>query len=298
MNGGESKPTEVFDLVSNSTRVEILRALASAHADAPTDPWLEYGELQEAVGVRDNGNFNYHLDRLGDLVVKRSDGYRLSRVGMAIVSAAASGVFDSEWTWGPIDAPGDCLFCDDSVELRYEDGILWLACGTDDHSLPLSVPPSLLDSHPEEDVIERIAFLEHQWIELTRQGICSECNGYVEGEIEFGGARRDHYHYHGHCHRCGFQHGIPVGMFLTGHPAVRNFYYEHGVDIRTTPFWTLEFYTPGDETVLSTDPLRLRVDVTREGETLSLTLDRDGSVVSTDRSSREPAGDATTEIGR
>lgn len=282
MDGGESKPTEVFDLVSNSTRVEILRALARAHADAPTDPGLEYAELRGAVGVRDKGNFNYHLDRLGDLVVKRSDGYRISRVGMGIVSAISSGVFDSEWTWGPVDAPGDCLFCDDSVELRYEDGLLWLACGTDDHSLPLSVPPSVLDSHPKDDVIERIAFLEHQWIELTRQGICSECKGYVDGEIEFGGARRDHYHYRGHCHRCGFQHGIPVGVFLTAHPAVRNFYYERGVDVRTTPFWTLDFYTPGGETVLSEDPLRLRVDVRHAGETLSLTLDRDGSVVSTD----------------
>ena len=283
MDGGESKPTEVFDLVSNSTRVEILRAVASAYADAPTDPWLEYNKLREAVGVRDNGNFNYHLDQLGDLVVKRSDGYRLSRVGMTIVSAASSGAFDSEWTWGPVDAPGDCLFCDDSVQLRYEDGFLQLACGTVDHSISLSVPPSLLDSHPDGDVFERIALLEHQWIELTRQGICSECKGRVDGEIEFGGAPPDHYHYHGHCHRCGFQHGIPVGVFLTGHPAVRNFYDERGVDVRTTPFWTLDFCAPGSETVVSEDPLRLRVDVRRAGETLSLTLDRDGSVVSTER---------------
>ena len=290
MNGG-SDSTERFDAVSNRTRVEILRALANAYSDAPNRPWLEYTELRAAVGLRDNGNFNYHLDQLGDLVVKRSAGYRLSRTGMAVVSAISSGLFDSDWTWGPVDAPGDCLYCDDSVRLRYEDGILWLTCGTEGHAQALSVPPSLLESHPaedaanpDEDVFERIAFLEYHWCELTRQGICSECRGYVNGEVEFGGARTDHYHYHGHCHRCGFQHGVPVGMYVLGHPAVVEFYRENGTDVRTTPFWTLEFCTPGSETVSSTNPLRLRVDVREEGETLSLTVDGDGSVVSTERS--------------
>ena len=284
MTDGDSNATEVFDLVSNSTRVEILRALANAYSDAPTDPWLKYNELREAAGVRDNGNFNYHLDRLGDLVVKRPAGYRLSRIGMGVVSAVSSGAFDSERTWGPVDAPGTCLFCDGSVQLHYEDGILWLTCGTDEHSLALSVPPSLLDSRPEGDVIERIAFLENRWGALTRRGICSECQGYVDGEIEIDDENSDHYHYHGHCRRCGFQHGIPIGLFLVSQPAVSHFYYEHGIHIRTTPFWTLEFCTPGSETVLSTEPLRLRVDITQGGETLSLTLDREGSVISTERS--------------
>jgi DNA-binding transcriptional ArsR family regulator len=62
MSDGERNATEVLDSVSNTTRVEILRALADAHSDSPNDPWLAYSELQEAVGVRDNGNFNYHLD--------------------------------------------------------------------------------------------------------------------------------------------------------------------------------------------------------------------------------------------
>lgn len=284
MNDGELDPTGVFDVASNSTRVEILRVLVSAYSDTPNDPWLEYTELRKAVGIRDNGNFNYHLDRLDALVVKGSSGYRISRIGMEIVSAVSSGVFDGEWTWGPVDAPGGCLFCDDSLQIHYEDGILWLTCGRDEHSLALSVPPSLLDSHPEGDVIERIALVENRWSELIRNGICAECLGYVDGNIEYGGVQPAHYHYHGHCHRCGFQHGIPVGMFLISHPAVVDFYHECDINIRTTPFWTLEFCTPGNETVVSTDPLRLRVGITEESDELSLTLDREGTIVSTDRS--------------
>lgn len=99
MSDGEPNSTGVLDSVSNSTRVEILRELADAYGDSPTDPWLAYSELREAVGIRDNGNFNYHLDQLGALIEKGSPGYRLSRIGMSVVSAVSSGVFDTEWTW-------------------------------------------------------------------------------------------------------------------------------------------------------------------------------------------------------
>jgi DNA-binding transcriptional ArsR family regulator len=287
--GPESDPTEVFELVSDPTRVGILRALADAHADDPADPWLAYSDLRAAVGVRDKGNFNYHLDRLDGLVATGPEGYRLSRVGMELVSAVASGVLDPEWTWGPVDAPGDCPFCDDPVVLYYEDGVLWLSCGTDAHEMGLGAPPGLLASHPEDEVVELVAFLGNRWGELVRRGVCSECRGRVEGRIEYGGVGPDHYHYHGDCRRCGFQHGVPLGPYLLGHPAVLSFHFEHGVDVRSRPFWTLEFCAPGAETVVSEEPLRLRVDVDRGGDRLSLTVDREGTVVSTERTAA-PAG--------
>ncbi|WP_227374862.1 DUF7347 domain-containing protein [Haladaptatus halobius] len=62
MDDEESSPTELLSLVSNSTRLEILWALASAYRDSPTDPWLDYSEVRDAAGTRDKGNFNYHLD--------------------------------------------------------------------------------------------------------------------------------------------------------------------------------------------------------------------------------------------
>jgi len=281
---GESDPTEVFEQASNETRRAVLRALADAYRDDPTDPWLDYSDLQSAAGVRDNGNFNYHLDRLDGLVVDGSDGYRLSRTGMEVVSTVASGVLDPDWTWGPVDAPGTCLYCDDPARLQYADGVLWLTCGDSEHEVGLSVPPSLLESHPDDEVPELVGFLENRWGELTRKGICSECSGPVEGRIEYGGVGPDHHYYHGECDRCGFHHGIPVGLFLVSHPAVVAFHHDHAVDVRSVPFWTLDFCTPGSETVVAEEPLRLRVDAERDGETLSLTLDRDGTVVATERS--------------
>ena len=283
MDGDSSAATGVFDPLTNETRVDILRALARAASDDPTDPWVGYTALRDAVGVRDNGNFNYHLDRLGDFVEKQPAGYRLSHTGMDVVTTLSAGGFDADWTWGPVEAPGDCPFCERPVELRYEDGALWLACGRDDHEMALAASPSLLDTTPEDEVVDRIAFVGYQWSASTRQGVCSECRGHVDGRIEYGGVQPDHYHYRGQCDGCGFQHAIPVGSFLRSHPAVRGFYREHGIDVRTTPFWTLDFCTPGSETVRSTDPLRLCVDVTHDAACLSLTLTEDGSVVETTR---------------
>jgi hypothetical protein len=283
MDGGTTPPTDVFESLTDETRLSILRALTRAASEDPADPWVEYADLQDAAGVRDNGNFNYHLRRLGDLVEKRPAGYRLSHVGIALVTTLSSGAFDPEWSWGPVDAPGDCPFCGAAVELRYEDGACWLACGQEDHAMALSASPALLDAAPDDEVVERVAFVDHRWATSVRQGVCSECQGPVEGRLDRGGVQPDHYHYRGRCRGCGFRHGIPLGLFALADPAVLAFYREHGVDARTVPFWTLEWWTPGAETVRSTDPLRVRVDVTHDGERLSLTLAGDGSTVGTAR---------------
>jgi hypothetical protein len=287
MDGADPDPTAVFERVSHQTRVDVLHALAAAHSDAPTDPWLQYSELRDAVDVRDNGNFNYHLDELDDFVVKTDAGYRLSRVGMELVSTAATGVFDTDWTWGPVDAPGTCPFCNDPVQLHYTEGTLALTCGTDDHAMALGAPPSLLETTPREDIVEQVAFLSYHWSESTRQGICADCHGRVTGELEHGGLQPDHYHYLAHCHRCGYQHGVPLGLYLLAHPTVTHFHHDHGIDARTTPWWTLDWTTPGTETVVQTDPLRLRVDVRCEDETLALTIDEHGDIVGSERTRTE-----------
>lgn len=278
MGVDELDPTEIFDSLTNSTRVDILEALAEAYRKSPTEPWVDYSDLQEMAGVRDNGNFNYHLRELDGFVEKEPAGYTLTRSGIELLSAVQSGIFDDDWTWGPTDAPGDCLFCDRGVELHYRDGVLWLSCGVEDHSMGLWASPALLDSHPDEAVVDKISFLGTQWAAKTRRGICSECQARMEGEIEYGGRQPDHYHYHANCRNCGSQHAIPLGLYLCGHPVVWEFYDDHGIDIRTTPFWTVDFAQPGSADVRSTDPLRLGIEITHDGESLHLVISSDGSV--------------------
>ncbi|WP_313695841.1 DUF7351 domain-containing protein [Halorarum halobium] len=277
-------PTEddaFFDTVSNTTRREILRGLAGASGDDPTDPWVGYAELREAVGIRDTGNFNYHLDRLGSLIEKGDPGYRVTRTGMEAIATVATGDLDPDYAWGPVEAPGSCHVCGDPVRLVYGSGVLRLTCGAEDHERRFSISPALLETHPDGRLVEHVAFAVNRLGALLRHGICSECQGYVDGTVEPHPRHVDRYHYHGRCERCEFRHGQWIGGYLISHPDVVSFYRDHDVDVRSVPHWTLEFCDPGSETVVSTDPLRLRVEITHEDTTFDVTVDGDGSVTRT-----------------
>ncbi|QPV63384.1 hypothetical protein I7X12_01750 [Halosimplex litoreum] len=279
--GAESSPRAAFELASNDTRMAILHELAEAFRESPIDPFVAYSDLREGVGVRDKGNFNYHLDRLGDLVTEGSDGYAVSSVGLTVVSAVASGSLDPDWTWGPADVPGECSFCGDALALRYENGHLLLTCGVDDHALLFPVSPSLLDGHEGDALLERVAVVLTHQAEGIRRGVCPECEGdLTPGIVPEPKPEQDGYFFHGDCRGCGFQHGFPVGAAALSHPEVVAAYATEGIDLRATPFWTLEWCRVGAETVVAEDPLRVRVDVRLPEEMLIVTLDGDADVVS------------------
>lgn len=73
-------PSNLFDLLSDSTRVAIVLALAEA------DTGLSFSELARRLEVDDTGRLNYHLKRLrGQLVVKEGDGYVLTDDGTVVL---------------------------------------------------------------------------------------------------------------------------------------------------------------------------------------------------------------------
>jgi hypothetical protein len=46
----EPDPADVFEPLANTTRIEILQALAEAYSTSPTEPWIAYSDLKERVG--------------------------------------------------------------------------------------------------------------------------------------------------------------------------------------------------------------------------------------------------------
>ena len=283
--GGDSGPVETFDLVSNSRRMAILRALARAFSESPIEPHMRYSELREEVGIDDQGNFNYHLDRLDGLARKEPEGYVITSVGLTVVSTVASGALDPDWSWGPREVPGECFFCGDALTLRHEDGHLLLTCDTDEHGLVFPVPPSLVDDHPDDAVLERVACVLYQQATAVKHGICPECQGAVTPAVIPEPRPGGDYFFHGDCHTCGFQHGFPVGAAALSHPEVLAACADAGVDPRTTPFWTLPWCHVGHESVVSEEPFRVRVEIRHGDGPLAVTLDRSGTVVAVDGSS-------------
>lgn len=75
----EISPEKAFSLLGNETRVAIIRELG-----ATEDP-RSFSDLHAAVGVRDSGGFNYHLQKLVGTFIRRADGgYELSEAGVRI----------------------------------------------------------------------------------------------------------------------------------------------------------------------------------------------------------------------
>lgn len=90
-------PADAFELVGNEIRVGIIQVLQDAYRDG--DRSLPYVTLQSRVGVRDSGQFNYHLQQLvGQFVRKDGSDYRLTYAGQTVASAIVSGAYNSRTT--------------------------------------------------------------------------------------------------------------------------------------------------------------------------------------------------------
>jgi len=278
----EVDAVDTFELISNPNRISILRSLLESGRGSPMDPWLNYSELHAHSGIQDKGNFNYHLNRLIDsFVIKTEKGYRLSLFGFRVMGLIEAGMYDPDKSVESMMVSGECLYCDAPIEIYYEDSACKLEC-KDGHVLSegLTLFPNVIESRTPSKITEITALTSYQSIELTLKEICPLCQGRITGEIRcFEG--EEHYRYYGECHQCGNQVGCSVGECAICHPKAAVFFYNQGIDIRMMPFWELPFCRWGAETIVTEDPLRVRIDIAHDGDELSLTFDREASVVET-----------------
>lgn len=87
MTDGErtSDLADVFGLLGNETRIDIVRVLADHRFETAGRGRLSFSELRSRVGARDAGRFNYHLAKLrGSLVEKTPEGYALTDRGVTV----------------------------------------------------------------------------------------------------------------------------------------------------------------------------------------------------------------------
>lgn len=282
MTGGE-RIAGAFELIGHPCRLSIVEALVDAkRTDGP--PEIRFTDLRNRSAIDDTGRFNYHLDQLlGSFVTKTDDGYRLSSYGHRVLAPMAAGVYDPEWDTDPIDTPGKCPDCGTALQIRPDETVLQVVCERN-HVLSRGLLgyPGVIRDRSATDANVALGVLSTQGVELAVAGICPTCHGTVDGIIESTEAD-DHYWFRAPCETCGNQFANTVGGCVQTHPAVVSFLDDYGVDVRTAVPWSLSFVYPGRETVTGTDPLRLSVDIERNGETLTVTVDRSATVVATDR---------------
>lgn len=304
------RAVEAFSILGSETRLSILLALWDALEPFSKGGDLSFSELRERVGMTDSGQFNYHLKKLeGDFIKSTDEGYKLRPAGEKVVRVVIGGSGLEPPDLEPTQLGMPCPRCDGSTVITYRDGRLFQLCTecggnfgeTDD--LPQGTlytwrlePAALSNRTPEEVYAAASIGMLHRADALI-DGVCPECSGAVESELRVcdehdPGAkdvcpncgRQDEVQVLYQCSICKFSGGAAPSDLVSQHPAVIAFYYEHDVDLQYDLGFqeikrVLELSEAHEQTLESTDPLRVRVTIQFEGDELNLLLDEDMSVM-------------------
>ncbi len=70
---------------------------------------------------------------------------------------------------------------------------------------------------------------------------------------------------------------------LLFHPAVVSFYYDHGIDVQSEPYWHLKRLATDRERIRDREPFRAAVTYAVDGDPLTVVVDESLEVLEIDR---------------
>lgn len=307
---------DAFKTLGNETRLAILLALWDAQAPGPSPSGpataaVSYSELKDRIGVRDSGQFNYHLGKLVDTFVDSSDeGYELKTPGEQILHAVLAGTLTdhSAFRDEPLDVA--CYRCGASTVIDYRDGMLTERCtrcegkwqspdaphGTISRGyLP---PVGLKNRTPQAFHRNGNTWTRHRLFSMM-EGVCPDCSGTVTAAIS---VCEDHdtadgtvcvacgsmfeVHWQFVCDVCKLEWWTPGAAPIYTELGVLAFFHEHGMDpdalYDASALATLHEAIERVE-VRSAEPLELAVTVEIDGDRLDVTLDDHARVIDATR---------------
>lgn len=285
-----SAAEEAFSLIANETRMQILRELWEA--DNP----LSFSALQDRVGMRDSGQFNYHLNKLtGQFITKTEtddpstgDGYILEYPGIHVLGAVYSGALTREASVGPISADGDCFDCGGDLVASYDADEGLVACTDCDRELmSFPVPPAAVEGRTPDELPKVYDTWTRTQLDRFTSGFCPLCSGPVSASLTSTPTPEwEDVEMHGlvaECERCGFHLQSLPGTAILSNPRVMAFHLDHGIDLATTPLWDIEWLYEPHTNVHDHDLPRFEVHVDLGDETQVVAVDADLQVTETER---------------
>lgn len=176
-SGSELEPAEVFSLLGDDVRIEIIMVL-----DDAVEERVAFSELHDRVGLDDSGQFNYHLSKLvGHFVSKSDAGYQLTAAGDRLARAIAAGLYTDSPELEPFDVDGTCRECtQETLQASYADERFTITCRECDHQLlRVSAPPSLVRGRNPTEALDAFEEWSFSQVEQAYNDICPSCGGPV-----------------------------------------------------------------------------------------------------------------------
>jgi uncharacterized Zn finger protein len=284
--GERVPPADVFELVAHETRVGVLEALRAADGGP-----LSFGDIRAAVDVDDPGRCHYHVDRLVDRFVRRTDdGYVLTPAGWRLVGAVVSGGLTASLAADSVPADGECVECSGALVARLREGGVAVEC--EDCGFVQTnpdVPVGALAGWSRAELPVVLWRYVRLWEVSASYGFCPNCDCRVDrgvrrpGEPAAGGRPAAPSWFDGDdaealvvtaCRECGLRWHTAIAAATLAEPAVVAFHHDHGVDLRERPLWTLSHLPVGDASV-EDDPRRASVTLSLEGDRRTFVFDGD-----------------------
>ncbi len=251
---GAPRDALAFAALDSDVRLAILDSLFERTVDpGPLADDATYSTIKSDVGVDDSGRFSYHLDRLTDrFVTKTEDGYRLAEPGREVVRLRRREVLTSDAAVEPQRIDRTCYRCGGALETSYRSGYMVTRCrecaGLVDHELvptgtvsAISHPPSGVREIGIETAFERAHTIVDQHLRTMASGFCSECGHDVTVTLMSGDDRDStgnsgdgRFTHDGlvklSCDHCG-QRRVSHPLHVTGdREPMAGFFADHGLD--------------------------------------------------------------------
>jgi len=302
-------PDDAFAALGNETRMDILRTLAES--DTP----LSFSELRDRVGMRDSGQFNYHLDTIeGHFVRKRDGQYELRQSGRRVIGAVLSGAITEDPVIEPARIDHPCPVCDAPTLVGFSEGRVEHYCtgctgyygrrpidaGGSSNGAPeygylgsFQLPPAGTEGRTPAELFRAASTWELLNLIAAAAGVCPECSAPLEHTPR---VCADHDHTDDTCGQCNNYHAIHVEFECTnclygGEAAVAIALMAdvnvlaflaangiHPVSPSDPTAYSATIMDP-DEELLSTDPFEARLTLTLDDAALTVTVDDDLNVV-------------------
>lgn len=302
-------PEGAFSVLGDQTRLKILQTLGEA------DGALSFSELFERIQYDDTANFSYHLEKLrGHFICETDAGYDLRQAGHRIVQAVLSGAMTEEPVIEPTQIDRQCPRCGSPIEVGYSQETIEQYCTACDgifgeadprrntfpdtgHLGNGSLPPAGVQGRTATEVAEIAWTWGHLAVYARGSGFCPNCSAPTTLSMT---VCEDHDGSIGTCERCDRRYAVQrsvectnciyesegnVGGQLLSNTELLAFFTTHGLNPLTPETYdrAMEVMFTFKEEVISASPFRGRYTYNIDGDSITLTVDEDLSVVGVER---------------